>query len=149
MFRGNHSINLDGKGRFSMPTKYREEIRENCDGRLVVTADRDKCLLLYPLPEWEEVERKLTKLPTFNKQATAFKRFTIGYACECDMDAHGKVLLPDTLRKFANMEKRIVLSGQMNKFEIWDEDAWEATRDIWLDEKGFDELKEVAGDLAI
>ncbi len=132
-----------------MPTKYRDDIREHCDGRLVVTADRDRCLLLYPLPEWEEVERKLIKLPTFNKQAIAFKRFMIGYACECDMDAHGKVLLPDTLRKFANMEKRIVLSSQVNKFEIWAEDAWESTRDTWLDEEDCDELKEVASDLVI
>ena len=132
-----------------MPTKYREDLREHCDGRLVATADRAGCLLVYPLPEWEDVERKLVKLPTFNEQARSFKRFMIGYACECDMDAHGKVLLPETLRKFAKLEKRIALSSQIDKFEIWAEDVWESKRDIWLDEENLDELKEVAGDLAI
>ncbi len=149
MLRGNHSINLDGKGRFSMPTKYREDLREHCDGRLVVTADRAKCLLLYPLPEWEEVERKLVKLPYSSEQATAFKRFMIGHASECDMDNHGKVLLPETLRRFANLEKHIVLCSQINKFEVWAENAWEATRDKWLQEGDLKELMEVTGDLAI
>ncbi|MEJ2552671.1 MAG: cell division/cell wall cluster transcriptional repressor MraZ, partial [Gammaproteobacteria bacterium] len=69
MFRGVNPLNLDAKGRMAMPTKYRDRLREICGGKLVLTVDRDRCLLVYPLPEWEEIERKLVKLPSLNTQA--------------------------------------------------------------------------------
>ena len=134
MFRGLSLINLDAKGRLAIPTKYRAELQECCDCQLVVTADRDRCLLLYPLPEWEVVERKLAKLPTLNKKARALQRFIIGHACECQMDGQGRILLSDSLRTFANLDKRVALLGQLNKFEIWSEEAWRGQQDSWLQE---------------
>ena len=141
MFRGVSLINLDAKGRLAIPTKYRGELQECCDCQLIVTADRDRCLLLYPLPEWEVVERKLAKLPTLNKKARALQRFMIGHASECQMDAQGRILLSDNLRTFANLDKRVALIGQLNKFEIWDEQAWGGQQDIWLEEGDGKELE--------
>jgi MraZ protein len=149
-FRGVDTINLDGKGRFSIPTKYRAELQEHCECKLVVTANRDRCLVLYPLPLWEEVENKLKKLPTLNKPAMRFKRFILGHASQCDMDGHGRILLPEKLRQFAGLDKRIVLCSQIDRFEIWAEHAWEENVDAWLqDDDNPEELKDVAGDLVI
>ena len=86
MFRGVSALNLDIKGRMAMPTKYRQRLMEDCDGKLVVTVDRDHCLLLYPLPEWEDIERKLVRLPSLNKQARRLQRLLIGHATEVDLE---------------------------------------------------------------
>ena len=121
MFRGVNVLNLDAKGRIAMPTRYREQLVEQCASRLVVTVDRDHCLLIYPFPDWEEIERKLVKLPSFNKQARSLQRLLVGHATESDMDGQGRILLAPPLRQFAQLEKRVVLIGQGNKFELWDE----------------------------
>ena len=118
----------------AMPTRYREEIQDQCDGQMVVTVDRDHCLLLYPLPEWEQIERKLVKLPSLNKQARRLQRLLIGHATEAEMDGQGRLLLPPPLREFASLDKRIMLIGQGNKFEIWDEQVWGDRREEWLNE---------------
>lgn len=149
MLRGVDAINLDGKGRFSIPTKYRAVLADHCESKLVVTANRERFLVLYPLPLWEETEGKLKKLPTLNKTAMRFKRFILGYASQCDLDGHGRVLLPEKLRTFAGLEKRIVLSSQIDRFEIWSEEAWEQSVDAWLEDDNLDELKEVSSDLVI
>ncbi len=140
MFRGVNNITLDAKGRMAMPTRYRERLHERCDGQLVVTVDRDHCLLVYPLPEWEEIERKLVRLPSLNKQARRLQRLLIGHATECQLDANGRVLLPPPLREFASLERQAVLIGQGNKFELWDEQVWNERRDGWLAEED-DELE--------
>lgn len=134
MFRGVNTLNLDAKGRMAMPAKYRDRLMASCDGQLVMTVDRDHCLLLYPLPEWEEIERKLVKLPSLNKQARRLQRLLIGHATECELDSHGRILLPPPLREFAGVEKKVVLIGQGNKFELWNEQAWTERRDTWLAE---------------
>lgn len=149
MFRGVTSINLDPKSRLAVPTRYRSELQESCDGQLVLTVDlRDKCLLLYPLPEWEEIERKLSHLPTLNPHARRIQRLLIGHATECEMDSQGRVLVPEPLRKFANLEKRVVLIGQGNKFEVWDEDGWNTSRDGWLEEEGLEDLGALSPELS-
>ena len=140
MFRGVNNITLDAKGRMAMPTRYRERLHERCDGQLVVTVDRDHCLLMYPLPEWEEIERKLVRLPSLNKQARRLQRLLIGHATECQLDANGRVLLPPPLREFASLDRQAVLIGQGNKFELWDEQVWNERRDGWLAEED-DELE--------
>lgn len=147
MLRGNQTINLDGKGRFSMPTKYRIKLLEECDGQFVVTADRKKCLELYPLPEWEIVERKLMDLSEFNEDIDSFLTFKMGQCSECELDSHGKILLPETLRRFANMDKRIRLIGRLNKFQIWDEDNFQATITDWVENGKSDAVHKVVGSL--
>ena len=141
MFRGVNTISLDGKGRLAIPTRYRDAIARACNGQLVITVDRDHCLLLYPHPEWEEIERKVVKLPSFNKQAQKLKRLLIGHATECELDGSGRILLPPPLRDFAGLNKDVVLIGQGNKFEIWDEGAWNVKRAEWLAEDDEDEGK--------
>ena len=140
MFRGVNNITLDAKGRMAMPTRYRVRLHERCDGQLVVTVDRDHCLLVYPLPEWEEIERKLVRLPSLNKQARRLQRLLIGHATECQLDSNGRVLLPPPLREFASLDRQAVLIGQGNKFELWDEQVWNERRDGWLAEED-DELE--------
>ncbi|HLU61580.1 MAG TPA: division/cell wall cluster transcriptional repressor MraZ [Gammaproteobacteria bacterium] len=134
MFRGVNNVKLDAKGRIVIPTRYRDRLQERCGGQLVVTVDRDHCLLLYPLPEWEEIERKLVKLPSFNAQARKLQRLLVGHATEVEMDSAGRVLLPPPLREFARLDKGVVMIGQGNKFEIWDEETWNARREDWLAE---------------
>lgn len=132
MFRGATQVTLDAKGRMVLPTRYRERIVERCEGRLVVTIDRDHCLLIYPLPEWEEIERKLMRLPSLNEQARRLQRLMVGHATDIELDGHGRVLLPPKLREFAALERDAVLIGQGNRFELWDEARWNARRDAWL-----------------
>ena len=108
---------------------------------MVVTVDRDHCLLIYPLTEWEIIERKLVKLPTLNKQARRLQRLLIGHATECEMDGNGRILVPPPLRDFAALERRAVLIGQGNKFELWDEATWNERRDEWLNEVDGDDLE--------
>ena len=154
MFRGVTAINLDAKGRFAIPTRYREELQDCCERQLIVTvAVNEKCvgesgcLWLYPLPEWEKLELTVSKLPTLNKMAGKLRRFLIGNAIETEMDAQGRLLLSEKLRKFAGMEKKLILVGQLNKFEIWSEDAWIAKENEWLegdDDEGLDELESLS-----
>ncbi|HET8552691.1 MAG TPA: division/cell wall cluster transcriptional repressor MraZ [Gammaproteobacteria bacterium] len=148
MLRGVNTLALDAKGRLAIPTRYRERLAERCAGQLVITVDRDHCLLLYPLPDWEELERKLVRLPSLDKQARRLQRLLIGHATELELDSHGRVLLPGPLREFAELDRRVVLIGQGNKFELWNEDVWNERRDGWLAETDDDELSlpaELAG----
>lgn len=138
-FRGINNLALDSKGRMAMPSRYRDRLLEGCGGRLVVTVDRDHCLLVYPLPEWEIIESKLVELPSLNKQARLLQRLLIGYATECEMDGQGRILVPPMLREFAGLTKKIVLIGQGKKFEIWDEAAWENSQEVWIESVQSDE----------
>jgi MraZ protein len=132
MFRGATKITLDAKGRLAIPTRYRERLAARCDGQLVATVDRDHCLLIYPLPDWEEIERKLIRLPSLHKLARQMQRIMVGYATEVDIDGHGRILLSQELRDFAGLDRQAILIGQGNKFELWDEERWNGKRDEWL-----------------
>ncbi|NOR66962.1 MAG: division/cell wall cluster transcriptional repressor MraZ [Woeseiaceae bacterium] len=132
MFRGATKITLDAKGRLAIPTRYRERLAARCDGQLVATVDRDHCLLIYPLPDWEEIERKLIRLPSLHKLARQMQRIMVGYATEVDIDGHGRILLSRELRDFAGLDRQAILIGQGNKFELWDEERWNGKRDEWL-----------------
>src|ERR1700720_3540240 len=124
MFRGANKLTLDVKGRLVMPTRYRDRLQELCGGKLVITVDRDQCLLIYPLPDWEQTERKLMSLPSLNPQARRLQRLMVGYATDLELDGHGRVLLPPELREFARLERHGMLIGQGNRFELWDESRW-------------------------
>ena len=128
MFRSANKVTLDDKGRMVMPTRYREEIAELCQGRLVVTVDRDECLLVYPLPEWEQTERRLMSLPSMDPEARRLQRLLVGYATDLEMDGHHRISLAPELREFAKLERLGMLIGQGNRLELWDEGRW---RDQW------------------
>ena len=129
MFRGVAQLNLDSKGRLAVPARFRDAITARCSGHLVVTADSDRCLLIYPIPEWEPIEQKLMALSSFNTQIRELQRRLVGYAEDVVMDATGRILVPPALRAFAQLEKCIVLVGQGNKFELWNKDNWEQLMD--------------------
>ena len=125
MFRGANAINLDPKGRLAIPTKYRQSLLDDCNGQLVCTIDtQQSCLLLYPLPEWEEIELKLSKFSSMIPAERRMQRLLLGYATEGDMDKSGRFLLSSPLRQHANLSKEVMLVGQLNKFEIWDAEIW-------------------------
>ncbi len=140
VFRGATKVTLDAKGRMAIPTRYRERLASRCDGQIIVTVDKDHCLLVYPLPDWEELERKLVRLPSMNKAARRIVRIMVGYATEVDMDGSGRILVSKELREFASLERQAMLIGQGNKFELWDEATWNEKRDAWLGQDDDGEL---------
>jgi MraZ protein len=126
MFRGVNTVSLDGKGRIVVPARHRDVLVAIASGRIVVTADPGECLLLYPLSEWEPIEKKLSGLSDFNPQTRSIKQLMIGYAQDMDMDSAGRILLPPMLRDFAGLDKNVVLAGQVSRLEIWNEERWNA-----------------------
>jgi MraZ protein len=132
MFRGINSATLDPKGRMALPARFRESVVAACGGALVVTIDvQEKCLLAYPLPEWESVQRKLESLPNIGARPRMLQRLLIGHATDLELDANGRVLLPPMLRSYAELDRKLVLVGQGNKIEIWSEELWHARMDAW------------------
>lgn len=118
-----------------MPTKYRETFQEAAANKCVITIDtEDDCLLLYPLPVWEEIEAKLQTLPSLNRKVRRIQRLLIGHASEIEIDAQGRVLLPPILRKFANVNKKLMVVGQGKKFELWSETNWDNACQGWLEQ---------------
>jgi len=126
MFQGAAQLNLDSKNRLAIPARYRDMLVAHCAGQLVLTADADGCLLLYPQPEWQPIREKLMQLSAFNPRIRALQRFLVGHAEDVTMDGSGRVLISPTLRNFAALDKRVMLVGQGSKFEIWDEARWQA-----------------------
>ncbi len=136
MFRGINAINIDGKGRLAVPTRYRDALMEHDSGSLVVTIDTEEtCLLLYTARQWQLIENNLQKLPSFNAAARRIQRLLIGHATDVELDSNGRLLLPPLLREYAKLDKRVVLIGQGNKFEVWDEGLWQSRRQQWLEEE--------------
>ena len=125
MFRGVAQLNLDSKGRLAVHSRFRDSLAARCSGHIVVTADSDRCLLVYPLPDWEPIEQKLMALSSFNAQIRELQRRLVGYAEDVMMDATGRILVPPALRQFAQLEKSVVLVGQGHKFELWSKDGWD------------------------
>ncbi|MCY1341186.1 Transcriptional regulator MraZ [compost metagenome] len=110
-----------------MPSRYRDEIVARSAGQLIVTIDAvDPCLCVYPLPEWELIEAKLRELPSLREETRRLQRLLIGNAVDLELDGSGRFLVPPRLREYARLDKRAMLVGQLNKFQLWDEDAWNA-----------------------
>ena len=125
---------MDAKGRLTIPTRYREQILQSCNGEIVVTIDtEEKCLLIYPQPAWEDIQRKVESLPSFNVTGRRVQRLLIGHATDIPMDGSGRILITPPLREYARLEKKTVLLGQGNKLELWDEQIWAERRDAWLE----------------
>jgi len=126
VFSGASAINLDAKGRIAMPKRHREPLCTLHNNQLMITVDiQSPCLLLYPIQEWQHIAEKLSQLSDTQPTERAIKRMLLGYAHECELDGNGRVLLPTPLRQYAHLEKRAMLVGQLNKFELWDETTWQ------------------------
>lgn len=150
-FRGINAVNIDTKGRMAIPSRYRERLSSEVEGKLIVTIDTEQhCLLLYPQDVWEKIEEKIANLPSFQPATRRIQRLLIGHATEVAIDSHGRILLPPLLREYAHINKKVTLIGQGNKFEIWDEENWQRSRDEWIssdllsEETMPDELKTIS-----
>lgn len=126
VFHGSSKLSLDGKGRLAVPARYRDALMINGSGQLVITADLQRCLLIYPRPDWEPIARRLNSLSSFHSLSRKLQRRLVGNAHDVEMDAAGRVLVPPTLRELAGLEKDVVLVGQGGKFELWSDQAWQA-----------------------
>ena len=134
MFKGCSTINIDAKGRLAIPARHRDLLSAEDSSALVLTLNPwDRCLWLYPAGEWELIEAKLRDLSDIDRESRRTKQIIRGYATDCALDGQGRVLLPNELRNFALLDKRVAFLGQGNKFEIWDKDIWSQQRDEWLD----------------
>jgi MraZ protein len=140
VFRGINLIQLDPKGRLTIPTRYRPRLQPPANHQLILTIDTEEhCLLLYPLSEWEIIEQKIQALPSFHKASRRIQRLLIGHATELELDGSGRLLLPPLLREYAGMDKQVMLVGQGKKFELWSESGWNSRRDEWLSGEGTEE----------
>ncbi len=150
MFRGVSKLNLDAKGRFAIPVKYRDELQVLCGDQLIVTVDPDLCLLVYPKPHWEAIETSLMQKSNMDKRVRRLQRLLTGFAVDCEMTAQGRIQLTPALREFAGLDKQVVLVGQGNKFELWDETRWHDLSMDWVkQEQDSDDLSEALMDISI
>ncbi|WP_111637167.1 division/cell wall cluster transcriptional repressor MraZ [Marinomonas shanghaiensis] len=142
MFRGIHQVSVDAKGRMSLPARLRDDLAQYDDNGVVVTIDPvSRCLLLYPLSEWELIQQKLDKLPTFQPQARRLQRLLVGHATDLEVDNAGRILLPAPLREFARLDKKLTILGQGKKLEIWSQEEWEAQREDYLSQDALGDLQ--------
>jgi MraZ protein len=131
VFRGVTHLVLDAKGRLAIPAKYRDALAgrqsgggANASGALVLTADPSRCLLVYPRAAWEPIQARLMALSSFNAEIRGLQRLLVGHADDVNIDGNGRILVPPALRQYASLDHHVVLVGQGNKFELWDETKW-------------------------
>jgi MraZ protein len=124
MFRGAAKVTLDAKGRMVLPARVRDVLGQIGEQQLVATVDRDQCVLVYPLGDWQKLQDQLMNLPNLNSEARWLQRLLVGYATDLDIDSHGRVLIPGELREFTGLQRDAMLFGQGNHLELWDESAW-------------------------
>jgi MraZ protein len=128
-FRGVTHLALDAKGRLAIPARHREALLANGQGggnsTVVLTADPSRCLLLYPCAAWEPIQARLMALSSFSAEIRGLQRLLVGHADDVDVDGSGRILVPPALRQYAALDHRVVLVGQGNKFELWDEAKWQ------------------------
>lgn len=133
MFMGEYNHTIDAKGRLIIPARFRELLGTE----FVLTRGLDGCLFIYPMDEWKVFEQKLRALPLTNKNARTFSRFFVAGAAMCELDRQGRVLVPQTLREFAGLEKDVVLTGNLNRIEVWSKEKWNENCD-------YDDMDEIA-----
>jgi MraZ protein len=113
-----------------MPTKYRDEIKSDYDGEMILTVDHAvRCLVLYPMAKWVDTEQNLMGLPNLSEAVRDMKRLILGHASDVGMDSQGRIMLASPLRDYAQLDKKVVMIGQGDKFELWDEESWNLGRD--------------------
>jgi MraZ protein len=126
VFRGVSELVLDAKGRLAIPARHRDALAAYGGGKLIITADVGGCLLVYPLVEWETIEADLMRLSAFDEKLRSVQRLFVGHADDVEIDAAGRILVPPALRRYAGLDKRVVLVGQGRKLELWDDVRWQA-----------------------
>jgi len=125
VFQGASELNLDAKGRLTVPTGHRELLLAQAEGRLVATAHPHRCLLVYPRQAWEPIRAQIMSFSSLERQTSMVQRLLVGFAKDVEMDAAGRLLIPPELRRFASLEKQVMLVGQGSHFEVWNMETWE------------------------
>ena len=125
MFMGEYNHTIDAKGRLIIPFRFREELGEN----FVLTRGLDGCLSVYPQARWDAFEQKLAALPLTNKEARTLTRFFVSGAVPCELDKQGRILVPATLREYADLQKDVILAGNLDRIEVWSKERWENNND--------------------
>ncbi|MCK5085313.1 division/cell wall cluster transcriptional repressor MraZ [Candidatus Parcubacteria bacterium] len=143
MFIGEYNHNLDEKGRLAVPVKFRDELKKGA----VVTRGLDGCLFFYTIDEWKILAEKLSNLPISQSNTRAFARLMLAGAMDVQLDKQGRIVLPDYLRKYAKLTKKIVIGGLYNRLEIWDEEAWKKYKNKTEKESG--DIAEKLGELGV
>ena len=121
MIIGQYNYNLDPKKRLTIPTKFRSVLSEGA----VITRGIDGCLFLYPQKQWDQLADKLSKLPLSQSSARSFARVMLAGAMDMVLDSLGRILIPDYLKDYAKLNKKVVIAGLYDRIEIWDEDRWQ------------------------
>jgi len=143
MFIGEYNHNLDEKGRLAVPVKFRNDLKKGA----VVTKGLDGCLFLYTMNEWKALAEKLSRLPISQSGTRAFARLMLAGAMDVQIDKQGRIVIPDYLRKYAGMKKKIVVSGLYSRLEIWDESSWEKYKK--KTEKESEDIAEKLGEIGV
>jgi MraZ protein len=145
MFRGATNLSMDAKGRLAVPAKHRDTLLAQCAGNLILTAHPHRCLLLYPQPAWEPIQAKMMALSSFDKQSSGLQRLLVGYAEDITLDSAGRLLVSQSLRDFAGLEKEVMLVGQGGHFEMWNVDAWRKQLDSVISNDSIEMPAELEG----
>jgi len=119
-FYGEYTYSIDEKKRLAIPPKFRKVLGK----KAVITKGLDQCLFLYPAKEWGILAKKLSKLPLSQSDARGFARLMLTGAMEVEIDNLGRILIPDYLKEYAKLKKKVVIAGVYNRIEIWDEKIW-------------------------
>lgn len=143
MLIGEYKHSLDPKKRMAIPAKFRKELGK----KVVITKGQDQCLFVYPMPEWEKVAEKLSGLPTGPANTRNFVRPFLAGATDVEIDALGRVLIPDYLKEYAGLKEKAVVVGVYKRMEIWSEENWENYKQRV--EKQTDMLAEKLGELGV
>lgn len=121
MFIGEYSLSMDNKGRMAVPAKF----RANLGSGAVLTRGLDRSLFLYPKAQWDDIAKKLAALPISQSNSRAFARLMLAGAWDIEIDKQGRMMVPDYLRKFAGITKKVVVAGLYDRLEIWNEEEWQ------------------------
>ncbi|GBE15658.1 cell division protein MraZ [bacterium BMS3Abin14] len=146
LFRGRFEHTIDDKGRLAIPARFRDVIAENHNGRLIIT-NLPYCLVIYTPDRWEILESKASRLSTLKSNVQGFLRYFYSGATECEMDKQGRVLVPPTLRKAAELDKHVVMAGMLHKIEIWSRQRWD--EEIQRAVENFDQIAEELADFGL
>ncbi len=148
MLIGEYRHNLDPKKRLAIPSKFRKELGDGLPGQgAVLTKGLDGCLFIFPLKNWAPFAEMLGGLSIGKQDTRSFARLFLSGAVEVEFDSLGRILIPDNLKKYANLNKEVVIAGLFNRLEIWDEKRWNIYKDDL--EKNSDKISEKLGELGL
>jgi MraZ protein len=132
VFRGRYEHAIDGKGRTSLPSRFRDVLTARGDSRLIITTGLERCLVVHTLKQWQELEERLASVPKFDESVAMLRRIYVSGAVDCEMDKLGRLLIPAALRSHAGLQRDAIWAGMGDYIELWDKTRYDALRDSIL-----------------